>query len=96
MLLMEGWGAQIVALSGTEAGRSIALILVLTSAVAHAVFGAINKGGIDPYLNRGAINFTYGILAAPVAFFLVPWPTPALWLSLFVGYLVHILSDYRR
>ena len=55
-------GELIVSLSGTEAGEALALALVMLSAVAHAIFGAINKGGVDPFLNRGAINICYSLI----------------------------------
>jgi len=57
----------IVSLSGTEAGDALALALIMLSAVAHAIFGAINKGGVDPFLNRGAINVCYGLMTLPIA-----------------------------
>jgi len=86
-------GETIVALAGTPAGQTLALTLVLLSALAHAVFGAINKGGADPWLNRAAINICYGAMAAPVAFFVVPWPSGDLWLWLGAAYLIHIVYE---
>ena len=35
-------------LAGTQTGERLAFFLAITSAFAHAVFAAINKGGIDP------------------------------------------------
>ena len=89
-------GDLIVSLSGTEAGEALALALVLLSALAHAIFGAINKGGADPFLNRGAINVCYSLMMLPVALFVVPWPTPWIWALLFVSYLIHILYEYLQ
>lgn len=89
-------GELIVSLAGTEAGEALALALVLLSALAHAIFGAINKGGVDPILNRGAINICYGAMAAPFALFVFPWPSGALWLALLVSYLVHIAYEYLQ
>jgi drug/metabolite transporter (DMT)-like permease len=91
---MDSLGGFIVEISGTPDGRSLALILVMISAVAHAVFGAINKGGTDPYLNRGAINLSYGLMAAPIALFVVPLPSPTLWIALAIGYVIHIIYEY--
>jgi len=71
-------GEWLVSIAGTEAGARLALGLALFSALAHAVFGAINKGGVDPFLNRGAINLWYGAMAAPVALLVMPLPTPDL------------------
>ncbi len=45
------------------------------SAVAHAAFGALQKGRHDPWLTRGAIDLWLVIITAPVALFIVPWPT---------------------
>lgn len=89
-------GDLIVDLSGTEAGEALALALVMLSAIAHAVFGAINKGGADPFLNRGAINVCYGLITLPIALFVVPWPTPWVWALLFISYLIHILYEYLQ
>lgn len=86
-------GETFVELAGTPAGQALALALVLLSALSHAIFGAINKGGADPWLNRAAINICYGAMAAPVALFLVPWPSGDLWLWLGASYLIHIVYE---
>jgi drug/metabolite transporter (DMT)-like permease len=87
-------GEAIVALVGTVAGQRLALALLLVSALAHATFGAINKGGGDPFINRGAINLTAGTMALPVALFVVPWPGPAVWWALAAAFLVHLVYEY--
>ena len=87
-------GDFIVSLEGTEAGERLALILVLCSALAHAIFGAINKGGVDPFLNRGAINICYSAIAAPFAFFVFPRPEGVLWWALLASYFIHIAYEY--
>jgi drug/metabolite transporter (DMT)-like permease len=87
-------GETIVALAGTPAGHRLALTLLLVSALAHATFGAINKGGGDPFINRGAINLTYGLIALPVALFVVPWPRPAVWWALAAAFFVHLVYEY--
>lgn len=89
-------GELIVSLSGTEAGEALALALILLSAIAHATFGAINKGGVDPFLNRGVINVCYSLMTLPFALFVVPWPTPWIWTLLGVSYLIHILYEYLQ
>jgi drug/metabolite transporter (DMT)-like permease len=89
-------GEALAALAGTPAGEAAAAILALLSALAHAVFGAINKRGRDPYLNRGAINLCYGAMAAPVALFVTPWPTPALWAALAAAWAVHLLYEWLQ
>lgn len=86
-------GELIVSLSGTPAGKTLALCLVLLSAIAHATFGAINKGGIDPFVNRGAINIAYGLFAAPFALFVFPMPSSDLWLMFIVVVAVHLVYE---
>lgn len=86
-------GAWIVALEGTRAGDLMALGLVLISALTHAIFGVISKGGVDPYLNRGAINVAYGTMALPFALFVLPLPTPGLWAVLGVSFVVHLIYE---
>lgn len=56
----------------------------MISAVAHATFGAIQKGRHNPWLVRGAIDFSYLMLALPFALFVAPWPEPHLW-PIFAG-----------
>jgi len=78
---MSAW---LIALEGTEAGHHLALALALMAAMLHAVFGALQKGRHDPWLSRGAIDGAYGLMAAPFALFVVPWPAPHLW-PIFAG-----------
>lgn len=87
-------GDLIVGLSGTQAGEALALALAILSALAHAIFGAINKGGRDPYLTRGAINVAYGLIALPFALFAVPWPGAPLWGVLGGAYFIHIVYEW--
>jgi len=89
-------GEWLVSIAGTEAGARLALGLALFSALAHAVFGAINKGGVDPFLNRGAINLWYGAMAAPVALLVLPLPTPDLWVWIGISFGVHIVYEYLQ
>ena len=89
-------GELIVGLAGTQAGEALALALALLSALAHAIFGAINKGSRDPYLTRGAINICYALGALPFALFVLPWPTPALWGALAGVYLIHIVYEWLQ
>ena len=65
-------------LEGTEAGHTAALALAILAALLHALFGALQKGRHDPWLSRGAIDASYGLMAAPFALFVVPWPDPSL------------------
>ncbi len=74
----------LVSIEGTEAGHSAALILALLAALLHAVFGALQKGRYDPWLTRGAVDFSYMAMAAPFALFVVPWPEAHMW-PIFAG-----------
>ncbi|TNF22421.1 MAG: multidrug transporter [Rhodobacteraceae bacterium] len=83
---MSAW---LISLEGTAAGHQLALILAVTAAFLHAVFGALQKGRHDPWLSRGAIDGAYGLMAAPFALFVVPWPEPHMW-PIFAGaFVIH-------
>ncbi|MDO9524128.1 MAG: DMT family transporter [Gemmobacter sp.] len=77
----------LISLQGTAEGRQTALWLALLAALFHAVFGALQKGRFGPWATRGAIDAAYCVIAAPFAFFVVPWPEPHMWL-IFAGALV--------
>lgn len=81
--------AGIQALEGTDAGRHLALALAIMAAVLHAVFGALQKGRFDPWLTRGAIDGAYGLMALPVALFVVPWPQGHQWLLFLGAWIIH-------
>ncbi len=85
---MSDW---LVSLEGTAAGHDLALVLALMAAVLHALFGALQKGRHDPWLSRAAIDACYGVMAAPFALIVVPWPEPHMW-PIFAGaVLIHIV-----
>jgi len=67
-------GDFIVSLAGTPDGKTLATVLALVSALAHAGFGAIQKGRHDPWLTRGAVDLFYCGLALPFALFVFPLP----------------------
>ncbi len=85
---MTDW---LLAIEGTAAGHTAALWLALLAAFLHAVFGALQKGRHDPWLTRGAIDFSYGVMAAPFALFVVPWPEPHMWTIFFGAFVIHII-----
>lgn len=96
---MSQW---ITSIEGTPEGARAALILALTAAVLHAIFGALQKGRHDPLLARGAIDASYGLMAMPIALFVVPWPEPHMW-PIFAGaFVIHggykfaVLGAFRR
>ena len=76
-------------IEGTPAGHDWALALALLAAVLHALFGALQKGRHDPWTSRAAIDVSYGVIAAPFALFVVPWPEPHMW-PIFAGaFVIH-------
>ena len=83
---MSGW---LISLEGTEAGHQLALVLAVAAAFLHAVFGALQKGRHDPWLSRAAIDGSYGLMAAPFALFVVPWPEPHMWLIFAGAFAIH-------
>jgi drug/metabolite transporter (DMT)-like permease len=81
----------LLAIEGTEAGHRLALLLAVLAAFLHAVFGAMQKGRYDPWVSRGAIDFSYMVMAAPFALFVVPWPEPHMWLIFAGAWIIHTL-----
>jgi drug/metabolite transporter (DMT)-like permease len=83
-------------------GAGVAVFLAVLAALLHAIFGALQKGRDDPLLARGAMDATYGMIAAPVAFFVVPWPEPHMWPIFAVVFIIHTgykwaaVQGYRR
>ncbi|WP_420397685.1 EamA family transporter [Nioella sp.] len=96
---MSDW---VVSLAGTPAGATLATFLALLAAILHAVFGALQKGRHSPLLSRGVIDASYGLMAAPVALFVVPWPAPHMWPIFGVMMLIHLgykaaqVASYQR
>ncbi len=90
---MTDW---LLSIEGTEAGHRLALILAVIAAFLHAVFGALQKGRHDPWLSRGAIDASYGLMALPVALFLVPRPTAEVWWLLVGAFVIHALYKYLQ
>lgn len=68
---------------------TLALCLALMSALAHAVFGALQKGQHDPWVTRASIDVWIFLLIAPVALFAVPWPQGFEWLVLLGALGIH-------
>lgn len=85
---MTDW---ILSVEGTEAGHRAALMLAILAAFLHAVFGALQKGRHDPWLTRGAIDISYGLMAAPFALFVVPWPEPHMWPIFATVWVIHVI-----
>ena len=71
---MSDW---IAAIEGTEAGHQAALILALSAAFLHALFGSLQKGRLDPWTARGVMDVFMVLIALPIVLFLVPAPEGA-------------------
>ena len=85
---MTDW---ILTIEGTAQGHRVAMMLALLAAVLHASFGALQKGRHDPWLTRGATDAAYCLMAAPFAFFVVPWPEPHMWLIFAIAWAIHLV-----
>lgn len=83
---MSDW---VLAIEGTPAGHQAALALALLAAFLHAIFGSLQKGRIDPWLSRGAIDTAQVLMALPIALFLVPWPEGREWLLVLGALPIH-------
>ena len=83
----------ILSLEGTEYAPLVASCLAILAAILHASLSALQKGRHDPWLARGAIDFSYFMIALPLALFVLPWPEPELW-PLFIGVFV-IHTGYK-
>ena len=83
---MTDW---VLAIEGSHKGRLVAMLLALSAAVLHAVFAAMQKGRINPWVMRGAMDASYGLMALPFALFVVPWPEPHLWPILAGAWAIH-------
>lgn len=80
----------LISIEGTAEGAQLALWLALLAAVLHAAFGALQKGRHDPWMSRGAIDISYGLMAAPFALFVVPWPEPHMWPIFLGAFIIHL------
>lgn len=84
-------GAWIASLEGTSEGARLAMVLALSAAVSHAIFGALQKGRHDPWLSRGAIDVFMALFALPVALCLVPRPDARGWAILAGAVIIHFV-----
>lgn len=95
-------GAWIISIEGTEAGRHLAMLLALGSAVLHASFSALQKGRINPWIMRGTIDLFFFLIGLPVALFLVPWPEAHMWpifagvFAIHLAYKIFLAMAYTR
>ena len=85
---MSEW---LISIAGTPEGARVATMLALTSAVAHAIFGALQKGRHDPWVMRGAIDVGFLVLTAPLLIFVFPLPTGPIFLILLGALALHFV-----
>lgn len=69
---------------------TIATLLILTSAILHAVSNALVKAGGDKLIIRAISRLPYGIIAIPIVFF-VPLPTTQVWGLLLVSVVISMV-----
>ena len=79
----------LISIEGTNLSTRLALLLALMAAIFHAIFGSLQKGRHDPWYSRGAMDFTYGLIAIPFVLFIVPKPEPHMWPILFIALIIH-------
>ncbi len=84
---MSEW---LISIEGTPEGLNLAMALALMAAVLHALFGAIQKGRHDPWISRAAIDTCLGLIAAPIALLVVPWPEPHMWPIFAAVFVIHV------
>lgn len=82
---MSDW---IISLAGTPEGARLATLLALLSAFAHALFGALQKGRLDPWMARGVMDIWLVIFSIPLVM-LVPLPDAGMWLILAGSVAIH-------
>lgn len=85
---MSDW---LLSIAGTPEGLRWAAVFALISAFMHALFGALQKGKLDPWLARGAMDGGLVILSLPLALFVVPWPSTQLVLVLLGAVVIHFI-----
>lgn len=73
--------------------EALASVIILTSALLHAVVNAMIKVSDDGLLTRGCMNATALVCAAPFTI-LIPVPSVELWRILFLAMLVHGLYPF--
>ena len=84
-------GDYLISLAGTPEGARLATLLALTAAVAHALFGALQKGRFDPWLSRAVIDAGFFVITLPVVLFFVPAPGLRDLLILLGATLIHLV-----
>lgn len=78
-------------IEGTETGHTVAMVLALTAAFLHALFGALQKGKYDPWTSRTVIDVGLLVLSTPVVLFVVPPPPLELWWVLAGMVVIHFV-----
>ncbi|PIE09619.1 MAG: multidrug transporter [Rhodobacterales bacterium] len=85
---MSDW---LLSIAGTPEGVRVAALLALMSAFFHALFGALQKGKLDPWMARGAMDAGLALLSLPLALWAVPWPSGRLVVILLGAVAIHFV-----
>ncbi len=74
---------------------SLAIILILISAISHALVGAVMKRSEDKLVLRGILGATSFVIALPIALML-PVPPWQVWQIMLLGVSVHFLYQFAQ
>ena len=74
---------------------SLAIILILISAISHALVGAVMKRSDDKLVLRGILGATSFVVALPIALML-PVPPWQVWQIMLLGVSVHFLYQFAQ
>jgi drug/metabolite transporter (DMT)-like permease len=72
---------------------NLSILLILVSAISHALVGAVMKRSSDKLVLRGVLGATTAIIALPFALAL-PFPPSQVWIILLAGVGVHFIYHF--
>lgn len=73
----------------------LAIVLMLISAVSHALAGVILKRSDDKFMLRGLLGATSFVIALPIALTL-PLPPPNVWVFILIGIALHYIYQFAQ
>jgi len=74
---------------------TLSIILILISAVSHALVGAILKRSNDKLMLRGILGATSFVVALPIALTL-PLPPWEIWQIMIIGVIIHFIYQFAQ
>ena len=74
---------------------TLSIILILISAISHALVGAIMKRSDDKLVLRGILGATSFIIAFPIAL-TVPLPPWEIWQIMIIGVIIHFIYQFAQ